>query len=107
MRNNHGDRGRQGPQLLSWVGPAMHGSPATFGMFSSQSAKPRDGGDEAQQYFVKSEDRSEAARRLRCFAAAILPHQGTVQRSGSGVYPEQFGLHTWTEKLMSDAPQTP
>ena len=55
---------------------------------------------------LKPEDHSEAARRLLCFAAAALPHQGTVQRSDSVVYPEQIGLHTGSGKLMSDAPQT-
>jgi len=37
---------------------------------------------------------------------AALPHQaqGTVQRSGSEVYPEQIGLYTVSGKLMSDTP---
>jgi len=84
----------------------MHWSPATLGMFPTSQRSHVTVVTQLSS-IVKLEDRSQAARHLYCFAAATLAHLATVQRSGSVVCPEQFGLHTGSRKLMSDAPQTP
>ena len=73
-RNNYGHRGRLIPQLLSWVGPAMRWSPATLGMFSRQSTKPSDGGDEAQQYCeIWRPFRSSTTSALLCCGRSAPP----------------------------------
>ena len=78
--------------------------PATLAMLSRQSTKSRDNTDEAQQYIMNCEDRSVAARRLHCFAAAALSHQvqGTVQRSGSRSVCWTNGIAYWVREAPPD-----
>ena len=98
-----GTEGDWSPSTSELGGTSHALVPATLGMFPT-SQRSHVTVVTKLSSIVKSEDRSQAARHLYCFAAATL---ATVQRSGSVVCPEQFGLHTGSRKLMSDAPQTP